>query len=73
MPIIQITVVEGRDPEDIKRCVKSVARVVHETLASPLATIRVTVLQVPPAFWSVGDQTRDEIDADRKAAAAASS
>jgi len=72
MPIIQITVVEGRDPEDIKRCVKSVARVVHETLGAPLATIRVTVQQVPAAFWAVGDKTRDEIDAERKAAGAAS-
>ncbi len=73
MPIVQITVVEGRDAEDIKRCVKSVARVVHETLGAPLATIRVTVAQVPSAFWAVGDQTRDEIDAERQAAAASSS
>jgi len=71
MPIIQITVVEGREPEDIKRCVKSVARATHETLGAPLATIRVTVQQVPAAFWAVGDKTRDEIDSDRKAAAAA--
>lgn len=72
MPIIQITVVEGRDPEDLKRCAKSVARTVHQTLGAPLDTIRVTVHQVPPAFWAVGDKTRDEIDAERKAAAAAS-
>jgi 4-oxalocrotonate tautomerase len=69
MPIIQITLVEGRDPEAIKRCVKAVARTVHETLGAPLPTIRVAVHQVPGAFWAVGDQTKDEIDAQRAAAA----
>lgn len=70
MPIIQISVVEGRDPESVKRCVKAVARTVHETLGAPLQTIRVTVNQVPAAFWGVGDQTRDEIDAARASATA---
>ncbi len=70
MPIVQISLVEGRDPETIQRCVKAVARVVHESLGAPLPTIRVAVHQVPAAFWAVGDRTRDEIDAERNATAA---
>jgi len=70
MPIVQISIVEGRDPAAVKRCAKEVARTVHQTLGAPLDTIRVMVHQVPAAPWAVGDETRDEIDA-RKAVAAA--
>ena len=70
MPLVQITLVEGRSEELIKQCVKEVARTVQRTLGAPLSTIRVFVQQVPPNHWAVGDQTRDEIDAARRAAAA---
>ena len=43
MPLIQISLVEGRDEEAIKRCIKEVARTVHQTLGAPLATIRIVV------------------------------
>lgn len=70
MPIVNITLVEGRDDAAIKHCIKEVARTVHQTLGAPLATIRVIVQQVPAAHWGVGDETRDEIDAKKVAAAA---
>lgn len=70
MPVVQISVVAGRDEASIKRCVKEVARSVHETLGAPLSAIRVMVYQVPAAHWAVGDETRDEIDAAKAAAAA---
>jgi 4-oxalocrotonate tautomerase len=68
MPLVQISYVEGRDPESIKRCIKAVALVVHETLGAPLDTIRVIASAVPASAWAVGDRTRDEIDAEKKAA-----
>jgi 4-oxalocrotonate tautomerase len=71
MPIVQISFVEGRDPESIRRCVKAVARTVHETLGAPLETIRVFATGVPAAQWAVGDRTRDEIDAEKRATAQA--
>jgi 4-oxalocrotonate tautomerase len=70
MPLIQISLVEGRDEEAIKYCIKEVARTVHRTLGAPLSTIRVVVQTVPPSHWGVGDETRDEIDAAKAAAAA---
>lgn len=70
MPIVQISIVEGRDEASVKRCVKEVARTVHETLGAPLDTIRVFVQQVPATHWAVGDQTRDEIDAAKAGAKA---
>ena len=49
MPVIQISLVEGRDDESIKRCIKEVARTVHQTLGAPISAIRVVVQQVPPS------------------------
>ncbi len=68
MPLVQITVIQGRATEDVKHCIKSIARTIHETLGAPMDTIRVIVQQVPAEFWAVGDRTRDEIDAERPAA-----
>ena len=68
MPIVQISVVAGRDPQALKRCAQAVARTVHDTLGAPLATIRVLVHEVPAALWAVGDQTRDHLDAARAGA-----
>jgi 4-oxalocrotonate tautomerase len=67
MPIVQISLIAGRDEASIKRCLKAVARAVHETLGAPLETIRVIANQVPSTQWAVGDQTRDEIDAAKAA------
>jgi 4-oxalocrotonate tautomerase len=69
MPIVEIKLVAGWDEAAIKRCVKAVARTIHETLGAPLETIRVIAIQVPAQQWAVGDQTRDEIDAARRSRA----
>jgi 4-oxalocrotonate tautomerase len=71
MPIIQISLIKGRDDAAIKRCVTEVARTVHRSLGAPLQTIRVIVHEVSAAHWAVGDQTRDDIDAAQAAQAAA--
>ncbi|MCA8093457.1 tautomerase family protein [Burkholderia anthina] len=66
MPIIHISLIEGRDDEAVKACVKAVARTVHETLGAPLHTIRVYATTTPAAYWAVGDQTKDELAANAK-------
>jgi 4-oxalocrotonate tautomerase len=70
MPIVQITLVEGRDEAAIKRCIKEVAHTIHQTLNAPLETVRVIVHQVPASQFGIGDQTRDEIDLAKKGATA---
>ena len=71
MPLVQITLVQGRDEATVKRCMKAVAKTIHETLGAPMSAIRVIVQQVPGSQWGVGDQTRDEIDAKAKEQGAA--
>ncbi len=61
MPIVHISLIEGRDPVAVNKCVKAVAKCIHETLGAPLHTIRVIATSVPAAHWAVGDITRDEM------------
>jgi 4-oxalocrotonate tautomerase len=62
MPIVNISLIEGRDPAAISACVKAVARSIHEALGVPLHTIRVIATTVPAAYWAVGAHTKDEAD-----------
>ena len=71
MPIVHISLIEGREPAAISGCVKAVARAIHETLGAPLNSIRVIATMVPAAYWAVGDQTKDEVDTSQEAPAAA--
>lgn len=70
MPIVHISLVEGRSDEAVNACIKAVARTIHETLGAPLPTIRVYATQVPGMHWAVGDRTKDE-SADNAVAAQA--
>lgn len=65
MPIVHINMLEGREADTVRRCLKEVARVIHETLGAPMETIRVTANEIPRSHWAIGDRTRDEIDAEK--------
>ena len=61
MPIIHITLIEGRDDETIEQCMRDVARTVQQSLDIPLENIRVLVNEVPPNRFSIGDQLKTEL------------
>ena len=60
MPIVQITLVEGRDEALMSECVREVARTVSRILNVPLPSIRVFVNLIKPALFAVGDKTKQE-------------
>ena len=60
MPIIQMTMVEGRDQKMVEACIKNVARTVQETLNVPLSTIRVYVNEIPGNHFAIGDELKSE-------------
>ena len=60
MPIVQITLVEGRSEDKVQRCIKEVAETVSRTLDAPLASIRVMVYDVAPTRFAVGTQLKSE-------------
>lgn len=68
MPIVQITIVEGRDNAKVERCIKEVARTVSGTLDAPLETIRVMINEVPPNRFAVGDKLKSESASPQPAA-----
>jgi 4-oxalocrotonate tautomerase family enzyme len=67
MPIVQISVVKGRDRASISRCVQEVARTVSETLDAPLASVRVMVTEIEPEFFAVGATLKSESAASASA------
>ncbi|WP_102347228.1 2-hydroxymuconate tautomerase [Bacillus sp. Marseille-P3661] len=60
MPIINITLVEGREDEKIKEYIKKVVEVTHEGLDAPYEAIRVFVNEVPPNRFAVGQKLKSE-------------
>jgi 4-oxalocrotonate tautomerase len=60
MPLVQITIVEGRDNELIEGCIRNVARTVSESLNAPIETVRVTVNEVPANRFAVGDKLKSD-------------
>jgi 4-oxalocrotonate tautomerase len=60
MPLVEISVVAGREPEKIRELIHQVHTAVQTSLNAPPASIRVLVREVPPEHWAVGDITKAE-------------
>ena len=62
MPLIQVTIIEGRTQEQKDAFFKGVAEVAANELNAPLAAVRVVINEVPAEHWSVGGVNKAEID-----------
>ena len=60
MPMVQMTLLKGRDEEKVQQLMKNVARVISETIGAPLETIRIMVNEIPPTRFAVGDKLKSE-------------
>lgn len=60
MPVVQISMLEGRDPEDRGRLVVAVTDAVVETLDVDPGQVRVLLYELPPGDWGVGGTTKEE-------------
>ena len=60
MPLVQVSVREGRPAESLRRMISAVTAAVAETLDAPPASIRVIVTEVPLTHWATGDVTLAE-------------
>ncbi|ASK34696.1 tautomerase family protein [Alloalcanivorax mobilis] len=63
MPIVQITLVEGRDDALVENCIREVARCVSEQLNAPIGSVRVMVSELPPTRFAVGDRLKSDAPA----------
>ncbi|MGJ3508772.1 tautomerase family protein [Enemella sp. A6] len=60
MPIINVTLVEGRPDAHVEAFIKRVAEVAAEELHAPLETVRVMVNEVPKTRFAVGNVLKSE-------------
>jgi 4-oxalocrotonate tautomerase len=58
MPLVQISLIDGREPGAIRAAIARVTDVLAQTLGAPRDTIRVIVHEVPATHWGVGGAPR---------------
>lgn len=60
MPIIEVTLVEGREPEQLRSLIHELTMAAHSALDAPLPSIRVLLREIPPTHFAAGDETLAE-------------
>ncbi|WP_116201521.1 tautomerase family protein [Amycolatopsis circi] len=65
MPNVDITLAEGRSPQQLRSLLSAVHEAVLTTVDARPEHIRVVVREVPRTHWSTGNQTIAEMHASR--------
>ncbi|MFJ2738222.1 tautomerase family protein [Streptomyces sp. NPDC087440] len=65
MPLIHVTLLAGRSPQEVAALGAALTAATHETLGTPAEAVRVVVEQTPPDHWFVGGRSM----ADRRRSA----
>ncbi len=65
MPLIEVTLVEGRTAEQLRALITGLTRAAVEAVGAPLASVRVVVREVPATHWAAGDVTIAERRAEQ--------
>ena len=65
MPLVEVTLVEGRSSEAIRALIHALHTAVRDTLRVPDANIRVLIREIPATHWAAGDETIAERRAKR--------
>ena len=62
MPLIEVTIAEGRSADQIRSMMHQVHTAVLRTIDTRPEFIRVIVREVPRTHWATGDRTLSEMD-----------
>lgn len=57
MPLIEVTLVEGRSPDQLRALISGLTRAASDAVDAPLESVRVVVREVPATHWAAGDLT----------------
>lgn len=60
MPLVEVTLAEGRTPEQIRSLIHELHEAVIRAVAAPPENVRVIVREVAATHWAAGDVTIDE-------------
>jgi 4-oxalocrotonate tautomerase len=69
MPFIEVTLVEGRSPEQLRALIGALTRAAVDAVDAPQESVRVVVREVPATHWAAGDVTIAERRATTASAA----
>lgn len=54
MPLVEITMIEGRDLDQKRALITGVTDAVERAIGAPRASIRVAIREIPPEHWAIG-------------------
>jgi 4-oxalocrotonate tautomerase len=60
MPLIQISLAEGRTPEQLRQLIAEVTEVAIRVANAPKEAVSVIITEVAPTKWATGDVTVQE-------------
>ena len=58
MPLIQVTLLEGRSPAAKQALMAELTDAAVRAVGAPRASVRVILNEVPPAHWAVGGEPK---------------
>ena len=59
MPLIQVTLIEGRAAERKERLIAELTAAAADVLEVPRPSVRVLLQELPPSHWGVGGVSKD--------------
>lgn len=60
MPLVEVTLVEGRSPEQLRTLISRLTTAVVDSVGGPKENVRVVLREVPATHWAAGDVTVKE-------------
>ena len=57
MPLVEVTLVEGRSPDELRTLISRLTAAVVESVDAPRDSVRVVLREVPATHWAAGDVT----------------
>jgi len=57
MPLVNITMLEGRSPDKIEALIKNVTETVANTLEAPKQNVRIVIHEVPKTHFGIGGES----------------
>jgi 4-oxalocrotonate tautomerase len=62
MPLVEITMIEGRSPEMKKDLIRNVTNAVVESLHAKKESVRIVIREIPKDHWAVGGVPMSELN-----------
>jgi 4-oxalocrotonate tautomerase len=57
MPLVEVTLVTGRTPAQLRALIAGLTQAVVDSVQAPKEAVRVVIREVEPTHWAAGDVT----------------